>query len=141
MTDSHQIGRGALGLAGVLLLLGVMIATVAFGASEARATTYCGIWVPGNTDCANVKGGSWVNGVFDQNYVEDPNNWLVCEHTYIAGTGTTVSRRCGSNPQNASVDLMCYYVEGRSLSAHAGNDNSFEQPIVGDAYVEGVKCV
>lgn len=107
----------------------------------ATANTYCGIWVPGNTDCANVAGGSWANGYFDQNVVSDPNGWLVCQHTYLYGTGTTVSRHCGETPEGAGWDLMCYYVEGRALSGHAGNANAFSQPIFGSAYIETVRCV
>jgi hypothetical protein len=147
MLSRHQMrcchptfGQRRLGfaLAAVTLLCVLLAATTA---SRADATYYCEIWVPGNTDCANVAGGSWVNGYFDQNEVWDPNGWYVCQHTYIAGTGTTVSRRCGSTPQTAGYELMCYYAEGRELSAHAGNDNSFQQPIYGDAFIETVHCV
>jgi hypothetical protein len=102
---------------------------------------YCGIWVPADTDCANVAGGGWRNGYFDQNEAWDPNGWLVCEHTYIYGTGTTVSRHCGSTPQTAMTDLMCYYAEGRELSAHVGNDNSFQQPIYGVTGIVKVTCI
>ena len=107
----------------------------------APAEAYCGIWVPGNTDCASVAGGSWADGYFDQNVVSDPNGWLVCQHTYLYGTGTTVSRHCGATPEGAGWDLMCYYAEGRALSGHAGNANSFQQPIYGSAYIETVHCV
>jgi hypothetical protein len=123
---------------GVVVLLSLVLAMASPGKADAY---YCGIWVPGNTDCANVSGGSWHNGYFNQNVAWDPNGWNVCQHTYIYGTGTTVSRRCGGTPQGAGYELHCYYVEGRELSGHVGNDNSFEQPIYGETSVETNHCV
>lgn len=125
-----------------LALIGALWIALGFTVpGRANAGTYCNIWVPGNTDCANVPGGSWSNGYFDQNEGIDINNFDVCEHTYIYGTGTTVSRHCGGNPQSAGWDLMCYYVEGRELSGHVGNDNPFQQPMEGYTYIEAVHCV
>jgi hypothetical protein len=128
-------------LRGLLVSLVVLSMLPAWAAPPQASASYCNIWVPGNTDCANVSGGSWHDGYFDQNVAWDPNGWLVCQHTYIHGTGTTVSRHCGGTPQGAGNDLMCYYAEGRELSGHAGNDNSFEQPIIGETGIEKVTCV
>jgi hypothetical protein len=95
----------------------------------AGATDYCDIIVPATTDCANVAGGSYVNGHFKNNAAEVPgSSGSVCEHTYKAGSGTTVSDRCASNFVNSSCDLSHLTYE---LSGHAGNNSS------GPLYVEG----
>lgn len=131
--------RLALALGAMSLLYVVFALTVP--SSAQAGTPYCGIWVPANTDCANVAGGSWVNGYFNQNLVESGGGFPVCEHTYIAGGGTTVSRHCGGDPENAGSDLACYFNDGYELSAHAGDDFSYEEYVAADAYVEsGLVC-
>ena len=141
MSGSYQHTPSPRPLAAVTLTVLLALLLLAALPRAAPAGNYCNIWVPGNTDCASVPHGGWWNGYFDQNEGIDKGNWLVCEHTYIYGTGTTVSRRCGNNPQYSGWDLMCYYVEGRELSGHVGNNNNFAQEMEGSAYIEAVHCV
>jgi hypothetical protein len=118
------------------------LAPAASSAGERGVGTYCGIQVPANTDCANVAGGSWSNGKFDQNAVGGAvKGHEVCEHTYYLGTGTTVSRRCAASGVNSATDLYCPYIEGRSLSGHAGNGSGSAQEIGGVTVVEHDTCV
>ena len=95
----------------------------------AAATEYCKIIVNPHTDCANMSGGSWVNGYFKNNAAYLPgSSESTCEHTYKAGSGTTVSDRCAPNFVNSSCDLTHLTYE---LSGHAGNNSAY--PL----YVEG----
>jgi hypothetical protein len=101
-------------------------------AGEVGLGDYCGIVVPRNTDCANISGGQWSNGKFTLNAVAaNNNNDEVCEHTYILGTGSTLSRRCGINSIGSATDLWCPYAEGKSMSGHAGNGATGSEAIVG----------
>lgn len=128
-----------------MLVLGLMVlgygVLAASSAEPARAVSYCGIYVPSYTDCANVSGGEWVNGYLNENWVHAQNSVeggsgkTVCEHTYIEGTGTTVSNRCEAKTAYSFCDLYYYYNEGYKLSAHAVNDWAFEELIWGHARV------
>jgi hypothetical protein len=96
---------------------------------NAVASEYCKIFVNAHTDCANMPGGSWVNGHFKNNAAKVPGSGgSVCEHTYKAGSGVTVSDRCASGFVNSSCDLSHLTYE---LSGHAGNNSS------GSLYTEG----
>jgi len=98
---------------------------------------YCYVSVPPYTDCANASGGSWYNGYFSANQAdvyEGSGGFNVCEHTYIAGTGDTVSDRCGPMPEDSGCDLDWYYANGYELSGHAGNNYPFYLIITGYAY-------
>jgi hypothetical protein len=92
-------------------------------------TEYCKIIVNPHTDCANMSGGSWVNGYFKNNASVVPgSSESTCEHTYKAGSGTTVSDRCAPHFVNSSCDLTHLTYE---LSGHAGNNSPY------NLYVEG----
>ena len=110
-------------------------------AGEVGVGYYCLIEVPTNTDCANISGGSWSNGKFDQNTVAAGAGGEVCEHTYYEGTGTTVSRRCGSTRVNAATDLFCPYLEGYNLSGHAGRGDSPKTNVGGETEYVTDTCV
>ncbi len=110
-------------------------------AGEVGVGYYCFIEVPTNTDCANIAGGSWSNGKFDQNTVAAGAGGEVCEHTYYLGTGTTVSRRCGSTRVNAATDLFCPYLEGYSFSGLAVRGNSPKTYVGGETEVVHDTCV
>ena len=125
-------------------------AALLFGAPlHARAADrpyYCQTEVFGYTDCADYgtcNSGYCYNGFFNVNhaYVPGAHYGGVCEHTYIYGTGYTVSRRC-SNTDFATSDYGCsgdlwnYYNAGYILSGHAGNNQYLGQYIVGHAYIE-----
>jgi hypothetical protein len=129
-----------LALAGFAPIVGLAPAQSVAG--ERGVGTYCGISVPSNTDCANISGGSWSNGKFDQNAVgAGQSGHEVCEHTYYLGTGTTVSRRCAATSVNASTDLYCPYIEGDSFSGHAGNGTGGTETVGGVTVVEHDSCV
>jgi hypothetical protein len=124
---------------GYIALSSAIIVTTSTG--TAKATSYCGIWVPPYTDCAKTSGGSWVNGYFNENWahaqysLEGGSGIPVCEHTYIAGTGTTVSNHCEGANAYSFCDLYYYYKHGYELSAHAVNDFAFEELVWGHARV------
>ena len=107
----------ALAAACIAVTFGVL--PVVSHAGEVGVGAYCDTWVPSNTDCANITGGQWSNGLFDKNAGEVPGG-EVCEHTYIQGTGTTVSRTCSKGFTASGLDLDCYYVSGTHLSGHVG---------------------
>lgn len=114
-------------------------------AGERGVGPYCDLAIPSNTDCANVGFGSWSNGLFDQNLTlaNASGSPESCEHTYIQGTGTTVSRRCGKGVVSAGTELDCYLLQGTRLSGHAGNGNNgvFEIEVRGETFVETNHCV
>jgi hypothetical protein len=118
-----------------------MLPTTQSYAGEVGVGYYCFIEVPTNTDCANISGGSWSNGRFDQNTVAAGAGGEVCEHTYYLGTGTTVSRRCGSTRVDAATDLFCPYDEGYSFSGHAGRGDSPKTNVGGETEYEYDTCV
>lgn len=136
MAEAHSLRR--LVLAFALAVTGftcVCFGTV--GATPARAVSYCGIYVNPYTDCANMAGGQWVNGYFNYNWAHAQNSLEggtgkpVCEHTYIYGTGTTVSNHCESPSAYSFCDLYWYYKNGYELSGHAVNDMAFSELIWG----------
>ena len=115
----------------VLAAVAVYVMTIAAPTvpSALAVTEYCDIIVNAHTDCANMPGGSWVNGYFKNNASVVPGSGeSTCEHTYNAGSGTTVSDRCAPNFVNSSCDLTHLTYE---LSGHAGNNAAFK------LYVEG----
>lgn len=69
----------------------------------------------------------------------------VCEHAYIYGTGTTISRHCDggwvSSDYSCPGDLWYWYNNGVAVSSHAGNDSSVGRTIYGHTYVESETCV
>ena len=133
----------------VLVLAGAMFALAVSAhpalAGERGVGPYCDIGIPSNTDCANVQLGSWSNGLFDQNlsYANAAGKPESCEHTYIQGTGTTVSRRCGKGVVSAGTELDCYLLNGVHLSGHVGNGNNgkYQIEVQGETYVETNHCI
>jgi hypothetical protein len=136
----RQLLLATVALASVAPVVGLIPAQSVAG--ERGVGTYCGISVPANTDCANISGGSWSNGKFDQNSVgAGQSGHEVCERTYYLGTGNTVSRRCAGTGVNAGEDLYCPYIEGDSFSGHAGNGSGDTETVGGVTVVEHDSCV
>ena len=127
----------------LVLILVLCVAVLSYAAiastssNRASAASYCGIWVAGYHDCANESGGSWINGYLNENWShnQDYVGYSVCEHAYIAGTGTTVSNHCEINNAYSFCDLYYYYKHGYELSAHAVNNQQFSELIWGHARV------
>lgn len=98
--------------------------------------------MPAHTDCANVSGGSWYNGLFQQNDAWLPHNpdRYVCEHTYIQGTGDTVSNQCAVGGATSCEDLVIYWQYGIDLSGHSVNDSNITADTWGDVSVGAPNC-
>jgi hypothetical protein len=128
----------ALALAiGALLSVSSYAALAIAAPAPAGAVSYCGIWVPATTDCANVAGGSWVDGEFNENWAhaQYTAGASVCETAYDRATGALVSDRCAAGTVYSDCDLYYYYNNYIELSGHAVNDASFEELIWGHARV------
>ena len=126
---------------GVGLVFVALALIPAAAAQPAFGTTYCNIYVKPHTDCANMPGGSWVNGYFKNNAAEVYSGFPaygVCEHAYRAGTGETVSDRCASGYVNSECDLNSRTFE---ISGHAGDNATVELHIMGYATEKELSCV
>jgi hypothetical protein len=131
------------GLVAVCALAPGAVALAPATASGNPYNPYCGEVVPPHTDCATNPGHywDWWDGRFntDEAYYQ-PGGISVCEHTYIYGTATTVSDRCGTSSISSYCDLYYYYNGGYSLSGHAGNNSAVSHTIFGYVYNSSLTC-
>ncbi len=120
------------------LMLAVSALAILPRAAQAK-NPYCGEFVPPYTDCAKSPGksGDWFDGYPNTNEAYHEGSSVAdCEHTYIYGTGDTVSDRCGTGVVKSECDLYFYYNNHYALSSHAGNNGNVERIIWGYAYIQ-----